>query len=429
MVGIDDKSTDKGKIRVEIFGSNDSYKPSNGLVTMLSPYLGTNGKVLVKGKTPHRTPWRVVLVGRDAGDLIESEMIVKLNEPSRIKDTSWIKPGMMMWDHWWSGDIKMDNETNKEYIKFAGEMGFPYMLIDWGWYGSHDNLQADVTTTSSTIDMPELLRYAEEKNVKLWVWLYWSDIDRKLEEAFALYEEWGIAGVKIDFMQRDDQEMVNWYHKVCKLAAKHHLMLDFHGAYVNTGIRRTWPNFMTREGVLGNEWNKWYNTITSDHNVTLPFTRMLAGPMDYTPGGFLNVTEDGWKAGSPTKVMTTRAHQVAMTVVYESPITCIADHPRNYYEQKGLDFFKAVPSNWDETRVLNGQIGEFITLIRRAGDNWYLGAMANQKGKTFELKLDFLGKGKYMAYIFQDGPDADINPKSLVEKNRKWTGTQFCPLK
>lgn len=415
-IGIDDKSKQRGKIRVDIFGSQKNYTPSSGLVTMLSPYPGTDGKVLVKAKAGHKTPWRVILTGKNAGELIESEMMVKLNEPSRIKDTSWIKPGMMAWDHWWSGELKVDTETNKKYIKFASDVKFPYMLIDWGWYGSHNNPKADVTIVTPKVNMPELLKYAEDNNVKLWVWAYWSDIDRKLEDAFALYEKWGLAGVKIDFMQRDDQQMVNWYHKTCKLAAKHHLMLDFHGAYVNTGLRRTWPNFMTREAVQGNEWNKWRNTITSDHNVTLPFTRMLAGPMDYTPGGFLNVTKDAWKPGSPTKVITTRCHQVAMTVVYESPITCLCDHPDNYYGQKGLEFIKKVPSNWDQTRVLNGEIGEYITLARRNGKKWYLGAMANQKGKSLDLPLDFLGKGKYTAYIFEDGKDATENPASIVER-------------
>jgi len=264
--------------------------------------------------------------------------------------------------------------------------------------------------------MPEVLRFAKESNVKLWVWVYWSDLDRKLEQAFALYQKWGLAGVKVDFMQRDDQKMVDWYHKVIRAAAKHHLMLDFHGAYKPAGIRRSWPNFMTREGVLGNEWNKWFDFITAEHNVTLPFTRMLAGPMDYTPGGFLNVTEENFKSGSPTKVKTTRCHQLAMLVVYESPITCICDHPKFYRDQPGLDFMKIVPSNWDETKVLNGQVGEYVTLVRKAGSNWYLGAMTNQSARTLEVPLDFLGKEKFTAYIWADADDADKEPKNLTEQ-------------
>ncbi len=320
----------------------------------------------------------------------------------------------------------MDTETIKEYIRFAADMNFPYMLIDWGWYGPHDWPDADVTVVTSTVDMPEVLRFAEERNVKLWVWVYWSDLDRKLEQAFALYQKWGLAGVKVDFMQRDDQQMVNWYHKVIRAAAKHRLMLDFHGAYKPAGIHRTWPNFMTREGVLGNEWNKWSDLVTAEHNVTLPFTRMLAGPMDYTPCGFLNVTEEDFETGSPTKVKTTKCHQLAMLVVYESPITCICDHPKFYRDQPGLDFMKIVPSSWDETKVLNGQVGEYITLVRKAGSNWYLGAMTNQSARTLEVPLDFLGEGKFTAYIWSD---ADKEPKNLTEQTITVTSCDTLTIK
>ncbi len=414
--GIDDASKERGLLRIEVYGSKDAFERINGLASVLSPLPDSNGRELVRSKTPHYSPWRVIMLGRKPGELIESNLIVNLNPSCAIKDTSWIKPGIMVWDHWWSGEIKMDTPTIKEYIQFAADMKFPFMLIDWGWYGDHDRPDADVTRVTKSVDMQELLRFAKERNVKLWVWVYWTDLERKLEEAFALYEKWGLAGVKIDFMQRDDQEMVNWYEKVIRTAAKHHLMIDFHGAYKPDGIRRTWPNMMTREGVLGNEWNKWYDFMTAEHNVTLPFTRMLAGPMDYTPGGFLNVTKENWKPGSPTKVQTTRCQQLAMLVVYETPITCICDHPKNYYNQKGLEFMKNVPSSWDETKVINGEVGKYITIARRAGKSWYVGAMTDLDGRTLEVPLDFLGKGKFKACIFFDATDADKNPEKLIEE-------------
>lgn len=428
IVGIDAASEDRGLVRFEVYASPEGFSRRGGLVSILSPLPDSNGDELVRASTPLYSPWRVIMIGREPGDLIESEIIVNLNPPCQIKDTSWVKPGIMVWDHWWSGEIKMDTKTIKEYVQFAADMNFPYMLIDWGWYGPQDRDDADVTKVTKTVDMPELLRFAKERNVKLWVWVYWTDLDRKLEEAFALYEKWGLAGVKVDFMQRDDQQMVNWYHKVIANAAKHHLMLDFHGAYKPTGIRRTWPNFTTREGVLGNEWNKWYDFMTAEHNVTIPFTRMLAGPMDYTPAGFLNRTKEQWKPGSPTKVQTTRCQQLAMLVVYESPVTCICDHPRNYYNQPGLEFMKVVPSNWDKTKVLNGEVGKYVTIARRAGQNWYLGAMTDQP-ITLKVPLDFLGPGKFTVHIFADAPDADKNPEHLVKETRPVKASDTLTIK
>ncbi|UCF44464.1 MAG: glycoside hydrolase family 97 catalytic domain-containing protein, partial [Planctomycetota bacterium] len=315
------------------------------LTTKLSPR--PDGKGLVKASMPHYSPWRVIMIGRRPGDLIESEIILNLNEPCAIKDTSWIKPGKMAWDHWWSGDVKMDTATLKEYIQLAADMGFRYQLVDWTWYGEKplENPDLDITTVEPEVDMPELLRFAKERNVKLVLWLHWTHTDKQYEQAFRLYEKWGVAGVKIDFMQRDDQEMVNWYHKIVKKAAEHHLLVNFHGAYKPTGFRRTYPNLITREGVLGNEYNKWSKRVTPEHNCTLPFTRMLVGPMDYTPGGFLNRSRAKFKTNvRPTEVMGTRCHQLAMFVIYDSPLCCVCDHPRNYKGQPGLEFLRIVPT-------------------------------------------------------------------------------------
>ena len=373
----------------------------------------------VKFKFPHKTPWRVIMLGDAPGRLIESEIIMNLNEPCAIEDPSWIKPGLSAWDHWWSGEVKMDNETIKKYIDLASEMGWPYMVIDWQWYGTFNNPEADITKVAPQLDMPALLAYAKNKNVRCWVWLYHTDVNRTdWEKACALYESWGIAGVKIDFMDSDDQEMVNWYHRIVKTAAAHHLMVDFHGAYKPDGFRRTYPNLVTREGVLGNEYNKWSLRVTPDHMVTLPFTRMLAGPMDFTPGGFLNRTPEKFKNITPAQVQGTRALQLAQFVVYDSPFTVVCDSPDNYKGQDGVEFLKKVKTMWDETKVLNGQVGEFITTARRSGNEWFIGSMTNSETRKMEIKLDFLGAGKYKLVAFEDAPDAAINAENVMRTSR-----------
>ncbi len=382
------------------------------------PTENENG-VKVKFKFPHKTPWRVIMLGDAPGKLLESEIIMNLNEPCAIADPSWIKPGMCAWDHWWSGEVKMDNETNKKYIDLASEMGWPYQLIDWQWYGVFNKPEADITKVAPQLDMPGILAYAKSKNVKCWVWLYFSDVNRAdWDKACALYEGWGIAGVKIDFMDSDDQEMVNWYRRIVTTAAAHHLMVDFHGAFKPDGFRRTYPNLVTREGVLGNEYNKWSLRITPEHMVTLPFTRMLAGPMDFTPGGFLNRTPEKFENGTPAQVQGTRALQLAQFVVYDSPFTVACDSPESYKGQEGVEFLKKVKTMWDDTRILNGQIGEFITTARRSGNEWFIGSMTNSESRTLEIKLDFLEAGKYKMVAFEDAPDAAVNAENVMRTSK-----------
>ena len=412
----------------------DVNQPFN-LKSDLSPLLKNKGG-RVRVKPGSSSPWRVIMLGETPGDLIESEIINNLNDPCEIEDPSWIVPGISAWDHWWSGEIKMDTETIKEYIQLASDMGWDYMLIDWHWYddpwinvGEKANPDVDITTVNPAVDMPQVIEYAKAKNVKLILWLLWDHVDKQMDEAFTLYENWGISGVKIDFMARDDQEMVNWYQKVVKKASEHHLLVDFHGAYKPTGWSRTYPNLITREGVLGNEYTKWSSRITPEHNVTLPFTRMLAGQMDYTPGAFLNVTRENFKPGSPARVMNTRAQQLAMFVVYFSPLTVACDHPDNYKGQPGIEFLKEVPTVWDDTKVLAGEIGEFIVMARKKGDRWYLGAMNNSISKEVDIKLDFLTVGEYTLYYFKDSPESDTYPDKIIVGQEKITGGQTYSIK
>ncbi len=392
----------------------------NTFRTRLSPH-PANPDVCVTSQTPRQSPWRVIMVADDPGRFIESNTILNLNKPCAIKDTSWIKPGKCAWDWWWSDryapDIKFElgpnQNTMKYYIDFASEMGWEYQLVDWQWYGppfadtvgGPPHPTSDITTDNPDINIPELVKYAASKHVRLFVWAHWKHIDKQIDKAFPLYEQWGVAGVKIDFMDRDDQDMVNFYHRVVKKAAEHHLLIDFHGAYKPTGIRRTYPNLVTREGVMGNEYSKWSDRVTPDHCLTLPYTRMIAGPMDFTPGGFRHGSKESFKiiTGPGPMVYGTRAFQLAMLVVYESPLQVLCDSPYAYRQSpEGLDFLKLVPTTWDETRVINGQVGNYITIARRSGKNWYIAAMTDWTPRSLEIPLTWLGKGRFAAQIWKD---------------------------
>ncbi len=404
-----------------------SDKPVFTLKAELSPRVDQTG-VAVVTDTPLKTPWRVLMIGDTPGRLIESNIILNLNPPSKIDDTSWIKPGKSAWD-WWSGDYAsgvsftpgMNTATLKHYIEFASESGFPYMLIDAGWAAPTPAAKpgdyadpADITRFNSNVDLPALLRYAKEKNVRIWLWSHWTSVDKYMDKAFPLFEKWGVAGVKIDFMNRDDQWMVDWYRRVVANAAEHHLMIDYHGAFKPDGLRRTYPNLLVREGVMGKEYSKWSARVTPVHNTTLPFTRMLAGPMDYTPGAFNNTTRENF-IGRNVQPMSlgTRAQELALYVVFEAPLEMVSDYPEQYKGQKAFDFIKQVPTTWDEVRVIDGLPMKYITLARRSGTDWYVGSLTNWDERSSKVPLDFLGEGKFVAEIYADAPDAAANPTQI----------------
>jgi alpha-glucosidase len=353
--------------------------------------------------------------------LIESEIIQNLNDPCAIKDVSWIRPGMSAWDNWWSGDVKMEMPVIKQYIDLASEMGWPYMLVDWQWYGKFNTPEADITKWAPKINMPEIIDYAGSKNVKILLWLYSSDVNRNgaFKTAFPIYRKWGIAGVKIDFMDRDDQYMVNWYHDIIECAAENHLLVDFHGAYKPDGIIRTWPNMITREGVMGNEYYKFSGKMSPEHNVKLAFTRMLAGQMDYTPGAFLNVTKEQFKNQTPAVVWNTRAAELSKFVIYESPLTVVCDHPDHILGQAGADFLKIVPTVWDDIKFLGGYPGDYVAIAKRSGEKWFVGAMNNSTGKSIEIRLDFLPPGNYDFEIWTDMKKSGKEPTELKKSVKK----------
>ena len=383
-----------------------------------------DGQGLVKFRTPHQSPWRVLMIGRQPGRLVESDLVLNLSTPCLLNDPSWVKPGKMAWDHWWSGDVQMDTATLKQYIQLAADMGWPYQLIDWQWYGPFNKPDSDITKVNPAVDMDEVRRFAKEKGVKLWVWLYWTDVERNdaYKRAFALYEQWGMVGVKIDFMDSDHQEMVNWYEKITKAAAEHHLMVNFHGAFKTSGFNRTYPNQITREGILGNEYNRWSKRVTPEHKLMLPFTRFLAGPADFTPGGFLNRQPGQFKADDHrAEVQGTRAAELALFVAYDSPLCCVCDHPDHYRNQPGADFLKIVPTVWNETRVLDGEPGKHLVIARRSGKQWFIAGMTDATARESSVKLDFLRKGKWNLQLWKDGPDAARNAEDLKTEQRPLT--------
>ncbi|MDQ2776986.1 MAG: glycoside hydrolase family 97 catalytic domain-containing protein, partial [Acidobacteriota bacterium] len=324
------------------------------------------------------------------------------------------------WD-WWSGSVNKEGkpafttDTMKYYVDFAAKSGMPYMLIDAGWSAPND-----ITKMNGTVDIPEVVRYAAVKDVKVWIWLSYKLADAQMDEAFPLYEKWGVAGLKIDFVERDDQKGIAFYYRAAQEAARHHLLLDFHGATKPTGMERTYPNVLGYEAVLGMEQSRAGMRDNPDHRVMLPFTRMLAGRMDYTPGGFENVTRDAFVPRSKRPmVMGTRAQQLAMYAVYEAPFQMVSDTPSAYEDQPAFDFIKHCPTTWDETHVLGGEPGEFITTARRNGKEWFLGSMTNWNAREIEIPLTFLGQGDFTAKIYADADDAAESPKSVSIQTRK----------
>jgi len=355
-------------------------------------------------------PWRAMLIAEQDGDLVENDLIFKLAKPNQLKETDWIKPGKVAWDWWNYNNIYgvdfqagVNTETYKYYIDFAARHGIEYIILDEGWYPLGNLLQ-----TVPEIDMPQLLSYAEEKNVGIILWVIWKTLDDQLNEAMDLFEGWGVKGLKVDFMQRDDQWMVNYYYKIAREAAKRNMLVDFHGAYKPSGLRRTYPNVLTREGLIGLEHSKWSEKANPEHNLTIPYIRMFAGPMDYTPGAMLNTQQENFHPiFNKPMGLGTRVHQMAMYVVYESPLQMLSDNPSNYLrEEECLEFISKIPVVWDKTIVLDGKVSDYILIARKQNDEWYIGAMTDWDQRSLSLDLSFLDKGDYEVEIFRDGQNA-----------------------
>ena len=411
--------------------------PRPGAKATLASRHDGNGRVV--GKDRRVSPWRVVMLARNAADLLTNELVATLATPSRIADTSWVKPGVSAWDAWWTGVnpsqpeqtgvySRGDTRSHKEFIDFAAEMGFRYQLMDWFWYehmtlwdkglnSPPNNPSGDFTQPLPHIDVPALVAHAHERGVSLWIWAHSLDIKTfGMERALNHFAKLGLVGIKVDFFNSEGQETVQWIVELLECAARHHLMVDLHGVYKPTGLARTYPNFITQEGVLGNEYNKLGgNQCDTRHTITLPFTRGLLGPMDFTPGGFLNRTVADFKVTSPAEVMGTRARQLAETVVYRSPLLVLCDSPANYRGQPGVEFFRGLPTVWDETVVLSAEVAQHVVIARRSGARWYLAARNGETPLTLRVPLKFLGTGAWQLHAFADTPDSATHPETISE--------------
>lgn len=409
------------------------WKENDCLLSKLSPKLGQE-HIKVEGNLPHQTPWRVLMISDKVGDLIESNLLTNLNEPCKIENTSWIKPGKTTFT-WWNGNVVPDTTflpgnnfmTNKYYIDFVAKNGFNYHSIygnaEQAWYDedgagfSSPGPKADILKVVPSLDMQSICDYARSKGIRIHLWTNWKPLYAKIDEAFAQFEKWGIAGMMIDFMDRDDQEMIRIQEEFLEKAAKHHLFVQFHGACKPSGLHRTYPNEFTREGTLNYEHFKWDKETDADHDIHMPFTRLLAGPTDYHLGGFRALPRDKFKNQERNPyVMSTRCHMLAMYVVLESYLGMICDTPEAYEGQPGFEFLQIVPTTWDKTVVPAASVNEYVVIARKSGVNWFVGAINNRDARNVEFTFDFLEEGNYKVTFYKDAADVNVDPNHLVKE-------------
>lgn len=370
---------------------------------------------IAKTKGTRSFPWRVFVVSENDGQLLDCDMVYRLASPSRLNDISWIKPGKVAWD-WWNDwnlygvDFRagINNETYKYYIDFASDHGIEYVILDEGWAV---NLEADLLKVIPEIDMKEIVSYAKLKNVDIILWAGYYAFDRDMENVVKHYADMGVKGFKVDFMDRDDQEIIDFLYRSAETCARYKMLVDFHGICKPTGLQRTYPNVVNYEGVNGLEQLKWspesYDMVTYD--VTFPFVRMVAGPVDYTQGAMRNATRANYRpVNSEPMSQGTRCRQLATYVIFESPLNMLCDNPTNYMREKECtEFIAAIPTVWNETHVVDAKVSEYIAMARKHDDIWYLGALTNWEPREIELDLSFLGDGNYKLELFKDGINAD----------------------
>ncbi len=357
-------------------------------------------------------PWRIAIVAQNDAELLDSDMVYKISAPP-AGDFDWVKPGKVAWDWWNDWNLRgvdfeagINTDTYKYYVDFAARHGIEYVILDEGWAV---NRQADLMQVVPEIDLPGIVNHAAQKGVGIILWAgYWA-FDRDMEQVCRHYAEMGVKGFKVDFMDRDDQPMVDFHRRAAEMGAKYGLMMDFHGTYKPTGLHRTYPNVINFEGVNGLEQMKWATDLDQvTYDVTIPFVRQVAGPMDYTQGAMRNATKNNFRAiNSEAMSQGTRCRQLAEYVIFESPLNMLCDSPSNYMsEAECTEFIATVPSVWDETVTLGGKIAEHVSMARRSGDEWYVGAMTNWDARTMTLDLSFLGEGSWTAEVFRDGANA-----------------------
>lgn len=386
---------------------------------------------------PMTTPWRVVLLANRLGALLESTTIHCLNEPSVIGDPGWISPGKITF-HWWNGDVydgvpglpMLSTEMNRKYIDFCARSGIPTHSITstegvtTPWYyqtseGVAPGPDTDVTRPRPGFDLDQIRSHARSQNVKLWTWVHQAALRGRVEEAFAAFERMGWSGMMVDFFDHDDQEHVEFAEEILAAAARHHVLIQLHGIWKPTGLERTYPNLVNHEGALNFEYLKWSDRCTPEHTLRMLYTRMIAGPMDYHLGGFRAVPRELFKPRQVApNVLGTRCHQLALYVALDNPNPMLADFPTAYEGQPGFDFLTSVPTWWDETRGLAGEIGAFHVCARRKGADWYMGGLSASLPRDFKVPLRFLGRGRYRLHLWADVPGKDHDPNLLQEQTR-----------
>lgn len=406
-------TNNKNKTGFESRFSKYPLQETNGGFNYLNKLITERADYLVKTKGTRTFPWRAIVISENDGDLANNDMVQKLAEPSKIKDVSWIKPGKVAWD-WWNDwniynvDFKagINTQTYKYYIDFASKNKVEYVVLDEGW-----SVETDIMKHNPNVDLEDLIAYAKERNVGIILWASWMALHENIDGVFDNYAKLGVKGFKVDFIDRDDAKMVNSVYDIAQRAANHKLIIDFHGMYKPTGIQRTYPNILNFEGVKGLENNKWTpNDDVPLYDTTIPFIRMMAGPMDYTPGAMRNATKSEFKPSHSTPMSQgTRCHQLALYTIFEAPLQMMADSPTAFMkEQESTDYIAKVPTTFDETVSLNGEVGKFVTIARRKGSTWYLGSITNWDSKDITIDFSFLEKGKkFQAEIFSDGLNAD----------------------
>ncbi len=425
----------KSNGKAELTGTNPPFpkKYSNKGNIYGQGQIAESSDFIAKVKGTRTYPWRIFAVTDHEDGLITNNMVYLLASPTELKDVSWIKPGVVMFDWWAKNNIYgvnfkagINTETAKYFIDFCAAKGFRYFLFDDGWCPK-ENLLQEVPG----LNMKEVTAYAKSKGVDIMLWVMWHSLEKQWDQAFDQFEKWGIKGIKMDFMNRDDQPMVEFYEAVARKAAEKKMVVDFHGAYKPCGLRRKYPNVLTREALIEFEYSGSTNLDNTEHHNLLPYIRMFTGPMDYIPGTMRNSTRDNFRAiGDYPMGQGTRAHSMALFVILSSPMEMLPDSPSDYYlEKECTDFISKIPVEWDETRLLKGKISKYTIIARRSGKDWYVGAITNQDERRLDLPTDFLKQGNYHIEIIEDGLNANTRAEDYKKSERDFSSGETLSLK